>query len=103
MKFNSLIEPIYIIELIVFLAFVTSRDKSVPPFKICELGLFLSIFFKSFIFFGEKYFLSFSFIKILLFSFSISFNRLIVKSFDWENLSNLFKLFKFFAAFIIGW
>ena len=75
-KSNSLIAFKDIIFLISLRALVTSNERSVPPLKNFDSGLFFIIVFNSFIVLGAKYFL-FSFLISTFFTL-IFLKRLIV-------------------------
>ena len=79
---------------------VTIKDRSVPPFKNCDFGFLIIIFFNSDIVDGEKYFLSLLIIDKFL--ELIFFNILTVFFLFLEKLSLKSTLFKLFAASTIG-
>ena len=99
-KSSSFILFKFIIVLISFLSLVTINDRSVPPFKNCDFGFLIIIFFNSNIVDGEKYFLSLLIIDKFL--ELIFFNILTVFFLFLEKLSLKSTLFKLFAASTIG-
>ena len=99
-KSSSFILFKFIIVLISFLSLVTIKDRSVPPFKNCDFGFLIIIFFNSDIVDGEKYFLSLLIIDKFL--ELIFFNILTVFFLFLKKLSLKSTLFKLFAASTIG-